>query len=394
MKKTKMAVLVLSALVGTTSLSTVFADEGTINVVVNGQSVDFTGDQSPVIKNGRVLVPFRAVFEKMGANVKWFDDIKLCEATYASATVGIEIGSNTVIVGEGATVESDVPAEIINGRTMVPLRVLSESIGAEVSWDNDSKTATVTTPKITGEPPASLEYKMNNSGIVNMDTGIGLNYEYPVVTTEYTFKDKLNNLIENNVRVAMENAVDEYGGENTNITAVCQVTYNDAGIFSISCKIDNEEVYKGDYGISNGALINEGLPNIPDDANDTFKIENYTVEKKADDGYNYIIATAAYPVFLGDDSTTASLNTQLQNSAKKAVDSFIASYDAKSLEIYSNPPTHLFEPPYNFSVGCEVELEGDIATITNHYYEVKYDEGDKYYDDVIKVNIKTGEVIE
>lgn len=140
--------LFLATTLAISSLSAMALAEDKINVVVNGNAIDFTGNQEPVIQDSRVLVPFRAVFEEMGATVNWDADTKLCEADYNSASVGIKIGETTVTLDDGATVESDVPAQIINGRTMVPLRILSESIGAKVDWDGNTKTVTIEAPEI------------------------------------------------------------------------------------------------------------------------------------------------------------------------------------------------------------------------------------------------------
>lgn len=90
--------------------------DDSINVIINGEAIDFTGDQAPIIQNDRTLVPFRAVFEKMGAKVEWFEDIQLCEATYGDITVSLKIDNNVMHIGDGTTVAVDVPAQIINLR--------------------------------------------------------------------------------------------------------------------------------------------------------------------------------------------------------------------------------------------------------------------------------------
>lgn len=241
-------VLLCIAVTSVIFCSTVFAD-GDINVVVNGESIDFTGDQEPVIQNGRTLVPFRAVFEKMGAEVRWFEDIKLCEATYGSITVSIVIGDDKVTIGEGIVIETDVPAQIINGRTMVPLMMLSESVGADVSWDSETKTVSVTAPEPADEIPASLEYDMTvavlgdgsvtreNSDIKN----ISITYAYPKITTEYTTVDKMNDSIEESVKAFISDMAEYYADkdEDTDIEVGCHAVYNNSGLFSI-------EMYNGE----------------------------------------------------------------------------------------------------------------------------------------------------
>lgn len=402
MKTKKTAALLLTAIVTAMPISAVnvTAQEDVI-VIVNGEKVDFTGDQPPVIQNGRTLVPFRAVFEKMGAEVNWFEDIRLCEATYGGVSVGIKIGETTVSLGEGANIESNVPAQIINSRTMVPLRVLSESIGAQVDWDGDTRTVVVTTSPITGESPEKLDYTMENAGVRNMDTDVTVNYSYPVITTEYTFKDKLNEIISADVTEAMESLADSYEGNAKEIEAESKITYNEAGIFMVTCTFDGKEIMKNGYGIINAARIDEKTLQLilsedyaegsENTDNGVFEMATYEVCEQVEDGTNYIYASVEYPVFSGS-GVVESLNTQLENSSKKAADSFIASYAEKSLEVY-NTAEKLFEPPYNFYQGCEVSINDNIAEITFVYHEVHYGDNETSTTDVIRVNIETGEVV-
>ncbi len=253
----KLYSVIMAAIMTFTVFSAVPYAEGNINVVVNGNAIDFTGEQEPVIQNGRTLVPFRAVFEKLGADVKWFEDIKLCEATYGQVTVGIEIGSTDVTIGDGAHIPSDVPAQIINGRTMVPLRVLSESIGAQVEWDSNTKTVTVNAPENKGDAPGSVEYEMGKGGGNNMDSDFMIDYEYPVVTSVYTMADKLNENIFNDIFNAVDETLSTYSGDKKLLNVDCNVTVNDSGIFSLQYLIDGELFYEATYGIINGSKIDD-----------------------------------------------------------------------------------------------------------------------------------------
>lgn len=139
----KMCGIALAAIFVLSAAGAVAAADG-IKVTVNNEVIDFSADQPPVIQNGRTLVPFRTVFEKLGSEVSWDDSTKTCKASYGGVDVSMQIDSTVVAVGD-KTVVSDVPAQIINGRTMVPLRVFSESIGANVSWNNETKTVSITT---------------------------------------------------------------------------------------------------------------------------------------------------------------------------------------------------------------------------------------------------------
>ena len=112
-----------------------------IMVVVNGQRLTF--DQPPVIQDGRTLVPVRAIFEALGAEVAWLGNGGWIAASSGDTIITMQINSNRYYVnGEEKTL--DVPAQLINDRTMVPVRAISESLNASVSWDQSTKTVSVT----------------------------------------------------------------------------------------------------------------------------------------------------------------------------------------------------------------------------------------------------------
>lgn len=91
---------------------------------------------------GRTMVPARAVFEALGAGVDWADATRTVTVTYLSHSVSARIGSRTATV-DGRSVALDVAPIIVNDRTLVPLRFIAEAIGATVGWLPDSRTATV-----------------------------------------------------------------------------------------------------------------------------------------------------------------------------------------------------------------------------------------------------------
>ena len=101
-------------------------------VFYNGEKIKF--DQIPVIENGRTLVPLRAIFEKIGANVEWNGDTQTVTATKDDITVSLTI-NNTTANKNGEALTLDVPAKIINGRTLVPVRFISDCFGVNVDWD-------------------------------------------------------------------------------------------------------------------------------------------------------------------------------------------------------------------------------------------------------------------
>ena len=128
----------------------------TIPVFVDGVQIDF--DQQPIIQDARTLVPLRGVFEALGATVYWNNDTRSVTAYKDGTTVELAIGSSTMYVN-GQPKYLDVAGQIINDRTMVPLRAISEAFGAIVYWDNDTRTVRVysdesTVPSDPDEPDA------------------------------------------------------------------------------------------------------------------------------------------------------------------------------------------------------------------------------------------------
>jgi len=91
------------------------------------------------IINGRTMVPMRKIFEELGMAVEWFDETQTVMATKQGVVVEFPIGSTTV---SRNTVEQtiDVPAQLVGSRTLVPVRFVSEFTGAEVIWDGDTNT--------------------------------------------------------------------------------------------------------------------------------------------------------------------------------------------------------------------------------------------------------------
>jgi hypothetical protein len=108
-------------------------DRDTMTISVDGKPVLFQGP-GPRRKMGRVLVPLRGIFERMGAHVKWDDDSQTVFADRNDVQVELSIGSNNATLN-GRAVLMDVPAQLIDGSTFVPLRFVSESLGARVNWD-------------------------------------------------------------------------------------------------------------------------------------------------------------------------------------------------------------------------------------------------------------------
>ena len=120
--------------------STAFANN-TIRVTIDGVPVVFQG-QGPAIVNGRTLVPVRGVFEAIGFNVAWNDTTRTATLTNNEHVIIITIGSASFAIN-GTSRALDVPAQIVGGRTMLPIRAVLESVGFDLGWDEASRTVLV-----------------------------------------------------------------------------------------------------------------------------------------------------------------------------------------------------------------------------------------------------------
>jgi uncharacterized membrane protein len=112
-----------------------------VKVTLNGKQISF--DVQPFIRDGRTIVPARAIAEALGAQVLWDSGTRSAVITKGEMTIRLPIGSKNAQVN-GKTVALDVPAEIQNGRTLVPLRFLAENLRFSVSWDAAAQTAELT----------------------------------------------------------------------------------------------------------------------------------------------------------------------------------------------------------------------------------------------------------
>jgi hypothetical protein len=117
------------------------AQDSGLRILIDGKEASYDGPP-PRRKLGRVLVPLRSIFETMGAHVRWDDDSQTVFANRNDTNVELAIGSNNATVN-GRAVLMDVPAQLIAGSTFVPLRFLSESLGARVDFDGPSRSINI-----------------------------------------------------------------------------------------------------------------------------------------------------------------------------------------------------------------------------------------------------------
>ena len=122
-----------------------------VKVFVDGQPV--ASDVPPVIAAGRVLVPLRGVFYRLGAVVTWDPATQTVLAARGDTSITLRIGDPEARINGQPTL-MDVPALLVDGRTMVPLRFISQALGSQVSWDAASTTVQIADRPAVGVPPS------------------------------------------------------------------------------------------------------------------------------------------------------------------------------------------------------------------------------------------------
>jgi len=130
-----------------------FSTPAVVTVMVDGQVISFQG-QSATIVDGRTLVPIRGVFETMGFEVHWDHYERIARLEREDFVIIIPAGMNSFVVNS-QIITPDVPQELLSGRMMLPLRAIAEAIGGTAYWDSNGRIATIISPNSESGPPTS-----------------------------------------------------------------------------------------------------------------------------------------------------------------------------------------------------------------------------------------------
>ncbi len=141
----KVAAELIASLMLFASVNAFAADN--ISVVLNGETVVFDNAQ-PIIYEDRTLIPVRAVFEKAKCEVIWDESNKTAIISNDEKIVSITVNQKKIQVyninsDSQDDISIDVPAMIIDGSIMIPLRAVSEAFNARVDWQSTTKTANI-----------------------------------------------------------------------------------------------------------------------------------------------------------------------------------------------------------------------------------------------------------
>ena len=116
--------------------------QSNIQVKLDGSYVKFSG-QEPTVINNRTMVPLRGIFENLGYSIEWDANTKTATLNKDNKSISIQTGADSFSVN-GVGKKLDVPAQILNGSLMLPLRAICEAAGLSVVWDSNSKTVVMT----------------------------------------------------------------------------------------------------------------------------------------------------------------------------------------------------------------------------------------------------------
>lgn len=119
-------------------------------------------DVEPIMKNDCVMVPMRDIFEKLGAEISWNQNTKTVTAQKGSDIIALTIGnSNLNINGRNTTL--DAPAMLYADKTLVPVRAVSEAFGASVSWFGyDESIVTISTYPVSTQDAIDIVRQIGN----------------------------------------------------------------------------------------------------------------------------------------------------------------------------------------------------------------------------------------
>ena len=225
----------------------------TISVVLNGETIDFTDENgnkvNPQLINNRTMVPLRKIFEVLGATIEWDGTTETVTATTEEKIIKLQINNNVATVITGDAVEEillDSAPVVIDGRTLVPVRFISETLGLKVGWENETQTVVIldthivleivkekaptfyamlteeTTPVKTGEVDldmtATLNYtdteipsnnsniKLTLNGLLKLaEKAIGLDFDYKITGKGIVYEDMKTEGVDN---ISMETVID------------------------------------------------------------------------------------------------------------------------------------------------------------------------------------------
>ncbi len=225
-----------------------------LNGIIVNDHIVFS-DVAPYIKKGRTFVPIRFIAEELGFDVKWDAKTRTATMTEGDSTVVVTIGSKTMLVN-GEARELDLPAEITDGRTFVPLRAISEAFSKKVDYSADYRAVCI------GD---EVEYDKDYRVVYYYDKidPVITEYEINIVTYKMTVKGEVKSFdtVEDLINVILDD-FEQY--KTTGKTSYGLKEY----IMAVSDNVPEEKKLKDEYYVKRTGDILVGSWYGPDVAQD------------------------------------------------------------------------------------------------------------------------------
>lgn len=271
MKKRLASAIIIFVLAVQALIPCIAANSG-IKVVLDGKTLDF--DVDPIIQDGRTLVPMRAIFEKLGYKVEWDGENRAIKATDGTNTINMYIDFYT-FWRNGEALPTDVAPCIVDGRTLVPVRVVSEASGCSVQWNEVTQTVFIGKPEkskeiITATPtPTETPEPTPTPSDFTLDT-----YDLKIKENEsYTFETTRKAWLDDEKVVWTSS---DY--RIATVTSKGKVTGIEAGTCTITAKVKNVTV--------ECAVTVENVPQRPD-----LEVIGFNTSKLFVENRNYLTIT-------------------------------------------------------------------------------------------------------
>ncbi len=236
-----------------------------VKVLMNDEYIDFTDENNqvvnPEITNSRTMVPLRKIFETLGAKVEWDNDTRTVIAQKDGVEIRLTIGSQVAYIIKGDVTTNyvlDSVAYIKDGRTLVPLRFISESLGCLVGWNQEEQTAIIIsieelTKEVLAECTNLNEFittvKSDDSKYIDMDFSYEAN-PYDEEDGSASAKFNIFNTDESLILNVIKVIPDEEGltGKYYDAGTITQEVEDESDVVNIlGSMVEDEDIQKGTY---------------------------------------------------------------------------------------------------------------------------------------------------
>ena len=245
--------------------------ESDIKVNLDGRMLSF--DQPAVIVEGRTLVPVRKIFEELGAKVEWNEKTQTVLSKTENLEVRLTINDNIMLVN-GEEKILDVPAQIINSRTLVPARAVAEAFGCFVDWNAKNSTVIIKTQDYTSREAVfqiyvsedfkySMLYPITDNYTLTNDKNISEYSDFILIdsvsnsslnVTALENEKKVKTLTEKEINAILETEVSDYKTEYINSIPSVSYTYSLDGVYIKQIMYFTDDfVYTVTLGVSDDA---------------------------------------------------------------------------------------------------------------------------------------------